>query len=177
MRRILLSCVCAAALVLPAAVSARTSGGAKTRPGFLVVHKAAGDGGVNGHPVVTVIVQGFVLGRVSPNREARIDVYHLPSTRGGVAPQAVGDVSKRAARWRGLPGAEYNGSGYRFRAIGGFYRVVVRGAGVYLFVGGKGNVRLHGSSFDPQADGTYSLNGAAPRSLPKQLLKRRFGGR
>ena len=176
MRRILLSCVCVGVLMLSASASARSNGHAGPRPGYLVIRKASGDGGVNGHPVVTVVVRGFVLGRVSTTREARIDVYHLPSARGGGAPSVVGSPSKRAVRWRGLRGAEYNGSGYRFRAIGGFYRVVVRGAGVYLFVGGKGNVSVRGSSFNPDADGTYSLNGAAPRSLPRHLLNRKFGG-
>lgn len=175
MRRILLSCASAGVLLLPAAASAGAAAHPKSRPGFLVVHKASGDGGVNGRPVVTVVVRGFVLGRVSPKREARIDIYHLPSARGGGSPRVAGDASKTAVHWRGLPGAEYNGSGYRFRAIGGYYRVVVRGAGVYLFLGGRGNVTLRGSSFD-HADGTYSLNGSPPRSLPKHLLKRKFGG-
>jgi hypothetical protein len=175
MRRILLTCACAAVLMLPAA-AARASGQGAPKTGYLVVHKAAGDGGVFGHPVVTLVVRGFVLGRVSANREARIDIYHLGAARGGGALRVVGDFRKTAVRWRGLPGAEYNGSGYRFRAIGGYYRVVVRGAGVYLFAGGKGNVTLRGSSFNPGADGTYALNGAAARSLPKHLLKRKFGG-
>lgn len=176
MRRILLSCVSAAVLLLPAAASAGASAQAKPKPGFLVVRKAAGDGGVNGHPVVTLVVHGFVLGRVSATQEARVDIYHLPSARGETAPQAVGDVKGKPVRWRGrVPGTEYSGSGFRFRAIGGFYRVVVRGAGVYLFAGGRGNVRLRGSSFSRGADGTYSVDGAAPRSLPTRMLKRELG--
>ena len=172
MRAILLSCACAAVLVLPAA-AARASGHAKPKPGYLVVRKAADDGGVSGHPAVTVVVRGFVLGRVSTTRQARIDIYHLP---GGGKPQVVGGFTPTAVRWRGLPGTEYTGTGFRFRAIDGYYRVVVRGAGVYLFAGGQGNVRLRGSAFERNADGTYSLNGGAPRSLPKHLLKLTFGG-
>jgi hypothetical protein len=158
--------------MLPAAVSARAAGTAKAKPGYLVVRKAAGDGGITGHPVVTVVVRGFLLGRVSTRREARIDIYHFP---GEDSPQATRAAFRKAIRWHGLPGSEYSGSGFRFRAIGGYYRIVVRGAGVYLFVGGQGNVRLRGSSFEPHADGTYSLNGAAPRSLPKHRLKLTFG--
>jgi hypothetical protein len=176
MRRILLSCATFAVLTLPAAAAARTAGQAKSKQGFLVLRKAAGDGGVNGSPVLTAVVRGFVLGRVSSRREARIDIYQLPSAHGANAPEVVGLARKRAVRWRGLPGAEYNGSGFRFRAIGGFYRVVVRGAGIYLFAGGVRNIRLRGSSFHPAADGTYSLNGAPPRSLPKHLLKRELRG-
>jgi hypothetical protein len=174
MRRILLSCVCAAVLMLPAAASARASAHqaqANSKPGFLVVRKGAGDGGVNGRPVVTVVVHGFVLGRISTTREALVDIYHLP---GAGSPRAVGEFSGKSVEWRGLPGTEYNGSGFRFRAIGGFYRVVVRGAGIYLFVGGRGNVKLRGSSFDQTGDGTYSLNGGRPRSIPTRTVKRKL---
>jgi hypothetical protein len=171
MRRILLSCTCAAVLLLPAAASA-----GHARPGYLVVKRAVSDGGVNGPPVVTVVVQGFVLGRFS--QEARVDVYQLPTTGGGGAPQVAGaDVSKRAVRWRGFKGTEYRGSGFRFRAMGGFYRVVVRGAGVYLFAGGKGRiVTLQGSSVNPRTDGTFSVNGGAFRSMPTRPLTRKLRG-
>ena len=61
MRRILLSCVCAVVLMLPAAASAGASvHQAKAKPGYLVLRKALDDGGVNGRPVVTVVVHGFV---------------------------------------------------------------------------------------------------------------------
>ena len=177
MRRILLICVSAAVLLLPAAVSAAAAAHAKSKPGYLVVRKALDDGGVTGRPVVTLVVHGFVLGRVSATQEARIAVYHLPSSSGAGAPQVVGDVAKTSVRWRdSVSGTEYSGSGFRFRAIGGFYRVVVRGSGgIYLFAGGHGNVRLRGSQFDRSGDGTYSLNGAAPRSLPTRMLKLELG--
>jgi hypothetical protein len=175
MRRILLSCVCLVMLMLPAATYAAARGQSAT--GFLVVRKAAGDGGVTGHPVVTVVVHGFVLGRVSPRAQARVDVYQLPAAAGAGQPSAVGlDVRHTAVRWRKFAGTEYSGSGFRFSAIGGFYRVVVRGSGVYLFAGGSGTVRLRGSSSYPQADGEYSLDGGAFQSLPKLPLKHAIGG-
>jgi hypothetical protein len=174
MRRILLICAGGAVLTLPAAAAAGARG--HSTPGFLVVRKAAGDGGIYGNPVVTVVVQGFVLGRISPRAEARVDVYQLPSAAGGGAPQAAGpDVTKRGVRWRSFPGNEFSGSGFRFRATGGTYRVVVRGSGVYLFAGGEGNVTLRGSSVYPGADGTYSVDGRTPRSLPANPLKRKLG--
>lgn len=177
MRRILLSCVSVAVLLLPAAASARTSAPAKSEPGYLVVRKAAGDGGVHGEPVVTVVLtKGFVLGRVSVTQEARVDIYHLQSANGEGTRQTSGaDIQGRSVRWRGLPGVEYTGTNFRFTAIGGFYRVVVRGAGVYLFAGGRGNIRLRGSSFSRNTDGTYSLNGGPPSSLPTQPLQRELG--
>jgi hypothetical protein len=173
MRRILLICASAAVLMLPAAASAGSRGHAA--PGFLVVRKAASDGGVHGHPAVTVVVDGFVLGRVT--QEARVDVYHLPSPTGEGAPQAAGpDVSSSVVRWHGFAGREYSGSSFRFRAMGGAYRVVVRGSGVYMFAGGHGSAILHGSSVYPRGDGAYSVDGRAFRSLPARPLKRLIGG-
>jgi len=170
MRRILLSCSVFAVLLLPAAASAR----AHARPGYLVVHKASGNGGVNGHAVVTVVVHGFVLGSVS--QEARVDIYQAPPSVGQGGPAvAGGDVSTKAKKWRGFSGKEYSGSGFRFRAMGGYYRVVVRGSGIYLFAGGHGNVTLQGSSFAPRADGTYSVDGRPFRSLPTRMLNRKIG--
>ena len=179
MRRILLSCALLAVLALPAAAAARASAAGK--PGFLVVRRAAGDGGVNGRPVATVVVQGFVLGRVS--REAQVDIYQLPSAAGQGGPDVKGaDVSHRRIRWHGrhqhqhvFTGTRYSGSNFRFRAIGGYYRVVVRGSGVYLFAGGRGHVTLRGSSVYRHKDGTYSVNAGAPRSLPERPVKRKIG--
>ncbi len=167
MRRILLSLTGAALLALPGAAAA----GGRATYGFLVVRDAAGDGG---HPVITLVLQGFVLGSVS--QEARVDVYQLPSSAGEGTPQAAGpDVSHRAVRWRRFTGVEYSGSGFRFRAIGGAYRVVVRGSGVYLFAGGRGAATLRGSSVYPARDGSYSFSGAPFRSLPAQPLTHPLG--
>jgi hypothetical protein len=46
---------------------------------------------------------------------------------------------------------------------------------VYLFAGGRGTVWLHGSSFDPSSDGTYSIDGGSFRSLPKRIVKQHIG--
>ena len=172
MRRILLSCATLGVLMLPAAASAGPGGHAN---GYLVVQRANGDGGVHGRPVVTlVIVQGFVLGRVS--QQARVDIYHLPSASGEGKPQAFGaDVSQHPLRWRGRPGVEYSGIGFHFRAIDGAYRVVVRGAGVYLFAGGNGSVTLRGSSVYPRSDGKYSIDGEPAKSMPANSLTRQIG--
>ena len=171
MRRILLICATAALIMLPAAASAGAAG--HPAHGFLVVRKASGDGGPNGRPVVTVVVQGFVLGSVSAKDEAQIEIYHLP---GAGAPQAHGlDVSAHGVRWHGHAGVKYSGSGFRFRAINGWYRVVVRGSGVYLFAGGHGSVWLRGSTFDPRGAGSYALNGGRALSLPTRLLKLPLG--
>jgi hypothetical protein len=172
MRRILFSLAGAALLALPIAASAGAARSGK--PGFLVVRKAQGDGGLYGPPVVTVVVRGFVLGRAS--QEARVDVYHLPSAAGAGAPQVSGpDVRSRVVQWRRFTGVEYNGSGFRFRAIGGAYRVVIRGSGVNLFAGGHGTVTLHGSSIYRRSDGAYSVGGRRFHSLPAAPLQLPIG--
>jgi hypothetical protein len=174
MRRILLSCVFLAVLTLPAAAVARSSAAAK--PGYLVVKKAAGDGGVNGRPVVTLVVRGFVLGRVS--QEARVAVYYLPLKSAGGVPQVQqgADVRTSARQWHKLPGKVFRGSNFRFRAMGGRYRVVVRGSGVYLFAGGHGHVTFRGSSVNRRADGWYSVDASKFRSLPYPPVQRKIGG-
>jgi hypothetical protein len=171
MRRILVSCAVVGVLALPAAAIARSSAAAK--PGYVVVRKAVGNGGVNGSPVVRLAVQGFVLGRVT--REGQVKIFQLPLVSGRGAPQHTPGVTARRVHWRGLTGQEYTGSNFRFRAMGGRYHVVIRGTGVYLFAGGKGSVKLQGSSY-VRADGTYSVDGGRPRSLPKRLAKRKIGG-
>jgi hypothetical protein len=170
MRRILVTCGLLAVLALPAATAAGASAPAK--PGYVVVRNALDDGGVNGRPVVTVVVKGFVLGRVS--QQGRIAIYGLPNQ---TAPKVSGtDLSTRPVHWHGFTGTEWRGSNFRFRAAGGFYRVVVRGSGVYLFAGGKGHVKLRGSSYNRRADGTFSVNGGTWASLPTRSLTRKFGG-
>lgn len=180
MRRILVSCAVLAVLMLvPAAATAETTAAAK--PGYVVVKRAVGDGGVNGAPVVTLIVKGFVLGRVS--QEARVGIIQLPSVGGQGAPTVVGtDVSSSSIKYRppaanrSFNGKAYRGSNFRFRALGGFYRVVVRGSGVYLFAGGHGHVTIQGSSVYPHKDGRYAVDNGAWRSLPKRPVTRTIGG-
>ena len=171
MRRILVSCAVVGVLALPAAAIARSSAAAK--PGYVVVRKAVGNGGVNGSPVVTLVVQGFVLGRVT--REGQVEIVQLPTVGGQGAPQHTPGVTARRIHWHGFTGQQYTGSNFRFRAMGGRYHVVIRGTGVYLFAGGQGSVKLQGSSY-VRPDGKYSVNGGRSRSLPTRLVKRKIGG-
>ena len=175
MRRILLSCALLAVLTAPAVAAARAS--ASGNPGYVVVRKAVGDGGVNGRPVITLVVQGFVLGRIS--QEGQVDVVQLPSVSGQGAPQATPGTSTKAIRWRvgghRFTGKQFSGSNFRFRAMGGLYRLTVRGSGIYLFAGGHGHVTLRGSSRYTRADGWYSIDGGHFRSLPERPLSREIG--
>jgi len=59
------------------------------------------------------------------------------------------------------------GTNLRFRAIGGRYQIVIRGAGIYLSAVGHGFAFLNGAGDDPNvdSDGTYSLNDGPYKSL------------
>jgi hypothetical protein len=171
MRRILLSIASVALLAVPSAAAARSHA-----PGFLVVRGAATDGGVTGRPVVTVVVDGFVLGSVS--LEGRVEIYDLTAGAARGTGQATGvDVSRAGVTWHGVPGTVYSGSAFRFRAVGGVWRVVIRGSGISVYAGGHGHVTLHGSVAYPHADGRYSLDGRGFESLPSGELTRSIGSR
>lgn len=172
MRRILLICAGVAVLALPAA--AAPSGG-RTDTGWLVVRNAANDGGVVGPPVATVVVRGFVLGRIAD--QGSVEIYQLGSASSSSSQATGPDVGRRSTYWHGVSGNVWSGSGFRFRAVGGVFRVVVRGSGIYLFAGGTGNVTVQGSRVSPNLDGSYSLDGARFRSLPSQAVTRPLGGR
>jgi hypothetical protein len=171
MRRFLLSCAILVVLAVPAA-AARAYGHVK--PGYLVVRNAVSAGGVSGKPVVVLVMTrgGFVLGHAS--QEAKVEVYHLGAAS-QVTTQVRGDVFSGPAHWNGLNGKKYIGSNFRFRITGGLYRVVVRGSGLYLFAGGRGTVKLQGSSVNPRTDGRYSVDASPWRSMPTKLVKREIG--
>jgi hypothetical protein len=61
-----------------------------------------------------------------------------------------------------------SGDNLRFRAIGGRYQIVIRGAGINLSAVGHGSTILNGAGDNPDvfSDGTYSLNDGPYRSLP-----------
>jgi hypothetical protein len=171
MRRILLFLAGAAVLALPAAAAARSQ--AHRAPGFLVVRNATADGGDTGTPVATVVVQGFVIGEVA--QQGSVEIY---STSGPRTALATGvDVSRRRVTWHNNDGTEFSGSGFRFRAVGGVWRVVVRGSGVSLYAGGEGKVLLHGSVLYPGNDGEYSIDGGRFASLPSGVVKHTLGAK
>lgn len=173
MRRILLLLASAAVLTLPAAAAARVQSH-RAAPDFLVVRTASADGGVTGRPVATVVVQGFVVGHIA--QEGAVEIFHFNSNSASLAQVSGVDVARQAVTYRGdKPGTKFSGSDFRFRAVGGYWRVVVYGAGVSLYAGGKfSQVSLHGSVFSPNTDGTYSFDGGRFASLPPGVVTRRF---
>jgi hypothetical protein len=63
----------------------------------------------------------------------------------------------------------YTGKNVRFRLIGGRYRVVFNGKGLFFSLVGKGRVTLDGNGSVADGifyDGFYSLNGGEEESLP-----------
>ena len=178
MQRILLLLAGVVFLALPAAATARLEKH-PAPPGFLVVRNASADGGVAGDPVVTVVVRGFVLGHIA--QEGAVELYRVS---GSATAQAGGaEVSRDRVKYRTvdgtkLDGTKFSGSGFRFRAVGGVWRVVVYGSGVSLYAGGEGRVvSLHGSVAYPDADGNYSLNGGPFASLPSGTVTGRLGAK
>jgi hypothetical protein len=179
MRRILLLLVGLVILAVPAAAAARQQGH-HAAPGFLVVRGAFSDGGVKGAPVATIAVHGFVIGHIA--QEGAVKIFHFNSGGGSVAQvSGVGVVTSQKVTYYGRGGSQggtkFSGSDFRFRAVGGFWRVVVYGAGVSLYAGGEGIAHLHGSHFSPATDGRYSFDGARFASLPAGIVTQTLGHR
>jgi hypothetical protein len=141
-----------------------------TGDGTLVVQNADnGDGIAPGaRPVVTLVIHGFVIGQVA--EQGRIQIYDLdPTDQSG--PEVTGALSSRTVRTQAgtqtQTGTQWAGTGFRFRAVDGTYRVVIWGSGVYLFASGdKGQVWFTGQQDPRVPDGRFSLNGGDWRSLP-----------
>ncbi|HET7567501.1 MAG TPA: hypothetical protein VFJ91_05880 [Gaiellaceae bacterium] len=164
MRRVLVPLTALLALALPAAATAHLLRGSGPNDGTLVVRNADnGDGvGKDARPVVTLVISGFVIGRVSG--EGRIAIYDLDSTDQS-SPEVTGAEWHRDATTQdGISGTSWGGTQFTFRAVQGTYKVVIYGSGVYLFAGGQGRVWFTGQDGAP--DGSYSINGDDWRSLP-----------
>ena len=173
MRRSLLLLAGATLLALPAAAAARPQKPQPT-PGCLVVRNARTDGDpFTGKPIATVAEHGFELGRVT--QEGAVKIFHFNSGSGSAAQVSGGVVSRQTVHYRSQEGTKFSGSDFRFRAVGGFWRVVVYGAGVSLYAGGVGHAFLHGSVFAPRTDGRYSFNGEPLASLPSGVVGQNLG--
>jgi hypothetical protein len=175
MRRILLLLTGLAILALPAAAAARQQAHGQTT-GFLVVRGASTDGGINGRPVATVVVQGFVLGHIA--QQGAVKFFHLTSDENAAVVTGA-EVSRARRNPKCCDGKQegvlYRGSNFRFRAVGGIWRVVVYGSQVSLYAGGVGKASLHGSLYAPRDDGHYSFNGGRFVSLPSGVVHGRLG--
>ena len=65
----------------------------------------------------------------------------------------------------------WGGTDFRFRAVGGVYKITIYGSGVDLVASGHGTVILAGSTDTPARDGVFSLNSGDFKSLPATPTK------
>lgn len=137
-------------LVLPSAALARPDG---LNDGTLSV--SSGDG------KIVIAGRGGVIGSFAKGSVTISD----PIDGDGTGPIVSGDD---------LPPIERNdttttwrGKGVRFRIIGGFFKIAVKGRGINLSFVGKGNITITGAG--TLDDGTYSVNGGDYTAIPFQV--------
>ena len=148
-------------LAVPAAALAATTAAGD---GTLVVQNGqAPDSGPDKAPVVRLTITGSVIGQV--NGQARIII---DQTAKSPLPEVTGadyskdsTVSDTAKVWYSNAGG-----GFKFRAVGGTYTIVIFGSDVNLVAVGTGKVQLAGTPDAGKTDGKYSLNGDPWKSLP-----------
>jgi hypothetical protein len=145
--RALLTFAVLVALALPAASAAR--------------HQGASDGTLSvrdGRGIITISGRGGVIGSFAHGSVRISD----PVEGDGTGPIVTGDdfppveKNETTTTWRGTK--------VRFRIIGGFFRIVVRGRGINLSLVGTGKVTLDGAG--TVDDGSYSVNDGEYLPLP-----------
>ncbi len=156
MRRTVVICASLVALLVPAAGFALQ---AAAGDGTLVVQNGTAPRGV---AVVTLVIKGVAIGQISGYGKVVID-----DPTGDNIPEVTNYAWHRSA------GTEdtWAGSNFRFRAVGGTYKITIYGQDVDLVASGSGTVVLTGSPEAPTTDGRYSLNGQDFKSLPATPTK------
>ena len=134
------------ALALPAASAARTQG---ATDGTLSVQDARG--------TITISGRGGVIGSFTRGSVRISD----PIDGDGTGPIVTGDDWSKE---RDSTTTIWGGTKVRFRIIGGYFRVVVKGRGINLSLVGTAKVTLDGAGTDD--DGSYSVNGGEYLALP-----------
>jgi hypothetical protein len=145
--RALLTFAVLVALALPAASAARTQGASD---GTLSVR--------DGRGTITISGRGGVIGSFARGSVRISD----PVDGDGTGPIVTGDEWSNE---RDATTTTWGGTRVRFRIIGGFFRIVVRGRGIILSLVGKGNVTLDGAG--TVDDGSYSVNGGEYLAMPE----------
>jgi len=139
-----------AALALPAASAARTHG---ATDGTLSVQDARG--------TITISARGGVIGSFARGSVTISD----PIDGDGTGPIVTGDDWSKE---RDSTTTTWGGTKVRFRIIGGYFRVVVRGRGINLSLVGTAKVTLDGAGTED--DGSYSVNGGDYIPVPGFIL-------
>lgn len=151
MRRLVVLTVLAIGLAVPAAGLAVVGA---SDDGTLSVKNAAGK-------ILLAPFNGSAIGRVGQGRVAVTD----PVLSDGVGFDFWGCDNKIE---KSETTTVCTGNNIRFRAIGGSYKIFVKGSGISLSAVGRGTVLLDGLGEEPDFhnDGVFSLNDGAYRSLP-----------
>ena len=151
-RQTVVICASLVALLAPAAALAVQEG---SGDGTLVVKDGSAPKGV---AVVTLAIQGAVIGHVAGR--GRLVIEDLTGT---FVPEVTNyDWHKTS----GLGEDTWVGTDFRFRAVGGTYKITIYGQDISLVASGQGSAVLTGLPDAPAADGRFSLNGSLFRSLP-----------
>ena len=146
MRRLLTFAVLASALALPVGAAARERG---ANDGTLSIK--------DGRGVFTIQGRGGVIGSFAKGSVLIND----PVDGDGTGPIVTGDEWSKD---KTDTATQWGGTRVRFRIIGGYFKVVVKGRGVNLSFVGKGSVILNGAGTDD--DGSYSVNGSDFNLIP-----------
>jgi hypothetical protein len=120
-----------------------------------------------GKGIVTLRITGSIIGTLARGRISAID----PDASDGSGP-----ILKNCSHREDLSDQTVDpndvrllcsGSNLRFRLVGGFYNITIRGYGINVSAVGHGRVMLDGLGDDTGLpDGVYSFNGAPFQSLP-----------
>lgn len=114
---------------------------------------------------MTLVIRGAAIGHVGGLGTIVID--DLTPTDGST-PEVTGAVWHKDS---GDTATKWGGTDFRFRAVGGVYKITIYGSSVDLVASGRGNVILAGSPDIPTTDGKYSLGGGDFHSLPATPTK------
>ena len=161
MLRTVLICASLATLAVPAVALATQAG---PDDGTLVVKNGSAPRGV---PVVTLVIRGAAIGQVAGVGKIVIDD---PTPGDGFDPEVTGADWHRDSGNSGTA-TMWGGTNFRFRAVGGVYKITIYGSGIDLVASGHGTVTLAGTTDTPSRDGVFSLNGGDFRSLPATPTK------
>jgi hypothetical protein len=163
MRRSAFICAFLALLAVPAAALALPQAAGD---GILVIQNGTAPLGT---PVVTLSIQGTVIGKLMSGRIVIQDETPFDPN----APEVTGYTSQvvkddgQTRIWKIYPGVGGSDtSGLRFRAAGGTYKITIYGSGVNLVASGYQTFVLAGSPDPNASDGKYAVAGNDFRSLP-----------
>jgi hypothetical protein len=154
MRYLVAAIAVAFAMIVAPAAGAQTLDRYLSAGGTLSLREGAGS--------ADVIARGGLLGQID---RGRVLIRDLPDGSGT-------DVNVWGFEWRRVIDPRttvYGGASLRFRALGGAWRVRMKGRGIDASAAGRGFVMLAGSR------GEFSLDGDDYRDWPEEPARFRYG--